>query len=196
MIRLATPHDAEAVHAIYAPIVRETPISFEYDVPTVADMEARIQSVLQKRPWLVYERAGEVLGYVYATTFRDRLAYQWGAEVSVYVRPDAQRRGIARGLYTALFDILRLQGYFTAVAGATLPNPGTEKLHEAMGFQLLGVYPRAGYKFNRWHDVIFWYLHLQHPPNEPHEPLRLKFVLDSDEWHTAVARGAALIKEV
>ena len=193
MIRLATPADAAGVLAIYAPIVRDTAVSFEYDVPTEADMEARIENVLHKRPWLVYERAGEVLGYVYASTFRERLAYRWGTEVTVYIRADTRGRGLGRALYTALFEALKLQGYCMVVAGATLPNEATERLHAAMGFQTIGVYPSAGYKHGRWHDVIFWFLQLQPLPAEPAEPLPLRKVVNTAPWRAALQRGAELV---
>jgi phosphinothricin acetyltransferase len=193
MIRLATTNDADAVLAIYAPVVRDTAISFEYHVPTAADMEARIANVLLQRPWLVYEWKGEVLGYVYASTFRDRLAYQWGTEVTVYIRADVRGRGLGRALYTALFEVLKLQGFCTVVAGATLPNAATERLHERMGFRLIGVYPAAGYKLGRWHDVVFWYLHLQPNPAQPQEPLRLRQVVNTKAWDAALRFGAELV---
>ena len=171
MIRLASCADAAQVHAIYAPIVRDTAISFEWTVPAVSEIAARMEKVLAFRPWLVYERSGEVLGYVYASVYRDRAAYQWGTEVSVYVRADAQGHGVGSALYGALFDVLRLQGFCTAVAGATLPNEGTERLHLRLGFTEFGRHPAAGFKFDRWWDVVFWYLRLRDLPERP-QPLR------------------------
>lgn len=194
MIRLATTADAEAVLRIYAPIVRETPISFEWEVPSVAEIAARIEKVLATRPWLIFEREGDVLGYVYASTYRDRLAYQWGPEVTVYIRADARGLGLGRGLYTALFDVLRAQGYCTVVAGATVPNAGSEGLHQRMGFQEFGRYPAAGYKFGKWHDVVFWYLRLCELPSEPRTPKPLNDVIDTQEWRDALAHGASLIR--
>lgn len=195
MIRLASPADAAGVHAIYAPVVRDTPISFEWEVPSEAEIAGRIAKVLAERPWLVYERAGEVLGYVYASTFRDRAAYQWGPEVSVYVRSDAHRRGLARGLYTALFDVLRLQGYCTVIAGATVPNPPSERLHQEMGFRALGHYPAAGFKFGRWHDVALWYMRLRELPPKPPDLLPLATVVGSEDWQRALRNGLSFIKE-
>jgi L-amino acid N-acyltransferase YncA len=186
MIRLANRQDAEQVHAIYAPIVRDTPISFELEVPTVAEMASRIEKVLATRPWLVYETAGDVLGYVYASTFRDRPAYNWGTEVTIYMRADARGRGLGRRLYTALFEVLRIQGYCTAVAGATVPNPGTERLHESLGFQLIGRYPGAGYKFNRWHDVAFYFLRLRPLPSNPPALIPISEIVGTKEWTNAI----------
>jgi L-amino acid N-acyltransferase YncA len=105
--RLARLSDAPQIQAIYAPIVRDTPISFEYEPPDVAEIERRMSKVLASRPWLVREEAGVVQGYAYASTFRERQAYDWGVEVSIYVHPTAHGRGMGRSLYATLFDVLR-----------------------------------------------------------------------------------------
>ena len=123
MIRLATLDDASGVQAIYAPIVRETAISFELEPPTVAEMEQRIVKTLEHLPWLVCERRGNILGYVYASQHRTRAAYQWSVDVSVYVHPNARRLGVGQALYRSLFALLALQGFYNAYAGITLPNP-------------------------------------------------------------------------
>jgi phosphinothricin acetyltransferase len=190
MIRLATPNDAAGVLIIYAPIVNDTPISFEREVPSVPEMEARIQNVLRDRPWLVYEQAGELLGYVYASTFRERYAYRWSTEVTVYIHAGARGRGLGRALYTALFDVLRLQGYCTAVAGATVPNVATERLHARMGFQEIGRLPAAGFKFGQWHDVVFWRLLLGPLPDRPHELIPLHEIIGTREWNNAIEKQA------
>lgn len=195
MIRLASPADAAPVHAIYAPIVRDTAISFELEVPTVGEMAERIETVLTSRPWLICERGAEVLGYVYASAFRARAAYDWSPEVSVYVRSDAHRQGLARALYTALFEVLKLQRYCTVVAGATVPNPPSEELHRSMGFEPMGRYPAVGFKLGHWHDVAFWYLRLGDLPEVPLPLLPLGEVTGTSEWNCALARGASLIKE-
>lgn len=188
MIRLARATDAEQVHAIYAPIVRDTAISFESEVPSAGEMARRIEVVLGFRPWLVLEEAGELLGYAYASVFRERAAYQWGTEVSVYVRADVTGRGIGGTLYGALFDVLRLQGFCTAVAGATLPNEATERLHRRMGFSEIGRYPAAGFKFGRWHDVIFWYLRLRELPLQPRPLTAISDLIATKEWNHALEK--------
>jgi L-amino acid N-acyltransferase YncA len=171
MIRMATPADAAGILAIYAPVVRSSAISFELAPPSVGEMRRRIKKVLADRPWMVFERDDEVLGYVYASTFRDRPAYRWSTEVSVYIHEDARGRGLASTLYHALFDVLQLQGYCTVVAGATVPNPASERLHTVLGFQLMGVLPAAGYKFGVWHDVAFFHRTLRPLPKRPREPI-------------------------
>jgi L-amino acid N-acyltransferase YncA len=188
VIRLARAADAPAIHAIYAPIVRDTPISFEWEVPSVGEMARRMAKVLETRPWLVYEEAGEVIGYVYASTFRDRIAYQWGTEVTVYLHEAARGRGLAPRLYAALFDVLRLQGYCTAVAGATMPNPASERLHLKLGFTEFGRYPAAGFKFGEWYDVVFWYLRLRPLPERPPELRSIHEIIGTREFNDAIKK--------
>src|SRR5580765_5964474 len=118
-IRMANESDGEEVAAIYAPYVRETAISFEVVPPTEAEMGQRITALTAMYPWLVCTRGDEVLGYAYASRHRDRAAYQWSTDVSVYVRADAHRRGIGRALYAALLGIVTAQGFYRAYAGIT-----------------------------------------------------------------------------
>lgn len=193
MIRIATPDDAGAVHAIYAPIVRDTAISFEWDVPTVAEIGGRMKQVLAVRPWLVWDERGEILGYSYAAGFRERAAYRWGAEVTIYVREDARGRGLGPALYRALFDVLRLQGYCSAIAGATLPNPRSERLHESLGFRPMGRLPNAGFKFGKWYDVGFWYLPLRRLPKRPHELIPIGEILKTRKFSDALTKQAARV---
>lgn len=155
-VRLATPADAPALAAIYAPIVMHTATSFE-DVPPDADeMVRRLAATLPAHPWLVADDGGAVVGYAYAGPHRARAAYRWAAEVSVYVAPDAHRRGIARTLYTELLDRLTAQGYALALAGITLPNLASVAFHEALGFEPVGIFPALGFKHGAWYDVGWW----------------------------------------
>lgn len=161
MIRLATPADAAGVHAIYAPVVRDTAISFEYEEPSVEEMARRISHVLESGyPWLIADVDGEVGGYAYGSPFRARKAYDWTSEVSVYVHPGHHRRGLGRALYGKLLHVLGLQGYRSAYGVATAPNPSSEGLHRAMGFELVGRFPRVGHKLGAWHDVVCWHIEL------------------------------------
>lgn len=168
MIRLATPHDAPGCHAIYAPIVRDTTVSYEIDPPTVEELRQRIEAA--QLPWLVDERDGAIAAYAYASPHRARAAYRWTVEVSVYVHEAHRRQGVARGLYAALFEQLRAQGYRTAVAGISLPNPASIRLHQALGFAHVGVYHNIGYKLGRWLDSDWWELSLQELPDPPPPP--------------------------
>jgi L-amino acid N-acyltransferase YncA len=178
-VRLATEDDAGQILAIYAPIVRETPISFEAEPPTVEAMRQRISDTLAGFPWLVCESADELLGYAYGSRHRARAAYDWSAEVSVYVHASARRSGVGRDLYRSLFEILRLQGYCNALAGATLPNPASVGLHESLGFQPVGIYRSVGYKFGAWHDVGWWQLSLQPHAASPAPPIPFRVMRES-----------------
>jgi phosphinothricin acetyltransferase len=174
MIRIATPQDATAIQRIYAPFVAEGAVSFETEVPTPEEIEARIKSTLYAHPWLVKEEDGKVVAYAYASAHRTRAAYQWCAEVSVYVDPAFHNRGIARRLYQSLIDLLSLQGFVNLYAGITLPNEASVGFHEAMGFRKIGVYEKIGFKAGNWHDVGWWTKTLSAPIDHPSAPLLFK----------------------
>ena len=159
-LRLATAADAAAVRAIYAPFVRDAWVSFEAEVPSEAEVARRIAASAPAHPWLVATDADAVVGYAYASPHRSRAAYQWSADVSVYVAEGHRQRGVARALYGALFDVLRLQGMANAYAGIALPNAASVGAHEALGFEPVGVYRAVGYKLGAWRDVGWWSLRL------------------------------------
>jgi phosphinothricin acetyltransferase len=196
LIREATLADAAAIQAIYAAIVHDTVISFEIDPPTVGQIEERMRAVQARFPWLVCELDGEVAGYVYASPHHERAAYQWSANVSVYIHENQRRRGIGRALYRSLFELLRLQGIYNAYAGVTLPNPGSVGLHESLGFEPVGIYRRVGYKFGAWHDVGWWSLALRPLDAEPAEPLAPASFRATAEWQAAMASGSGLVRHV
>ena len=156
VIRLATAADAAELAALYAPFVAAAATSFELEPPGRGEMARRIESVCRHTPWLVWEDAGRLAGYAYASRHRERAAYQWSVDVSAYVDPAWHRRGIGRALYAALFRCLERQGFYRAYAGITLPNSASVGLHSAMGFGIVGVFRAVGYKLGRWHDVA-WY---------------------------------------
>jgi L-amino acid N-acyltransferase YncA len=195
-IRVARPEDAEAILTIYAPIVRETAISFEVEPPTREDMQQRIATTLRHLPWLVGERQGEVLGYVYASPHRTRAAYQWSVDVTVYIHAQVRRAGIGRALYHALFELLILQGFYQGFAGITLPNPASVGLHEALGFQPVGVYQAVGYKLGTWHDVGWWQRALQPRPSPTTPPTAFEVLRQtSTAWEAALHTGMQLLRE-
>lgn len=166
-VRVATVDDVEAIVAIYAPIVANTVISFELEVPTVDEMRRRIAAALDRFAWLVSVDADDAVdGYVYASRHRERAAYQWSVDVTAYVRADARGRGIGKRLYTRLFDDLAALGYYQAFAGIALPNAASVALHESVGFTPIGIYRDVGYKLGAWHDVGWWQRTLR-PPSAP-----------------------------
>ncbi len=187
IIRTATPDDAAAVQAIYAPIVRDTSISFETEPPTADEMRQRIIATLAQFPWLVaLDDAGAVAGYVYASRYAERRAYRWSATVTAYVRADQRGRGVGKALYGELLAQLTALGYCQAFAGITLPNAGSVALHESVGFRPVGVYPAVGYKLGAWHDVGWWQLPLRERRGEP------PALLDPDALRRHPGVGGAL----
>ena len=171
--RLATVDDAAAIAAIYAPYVRDTIVSFETEPPDAAEMAARIERIGRQYPWLTASAGGRVVGYAYACENRSRLAYRWSVDTAVYLDPSAQGRGVGSALYRELFALLRAQGYVNAFGGIALPNAASVKLHEAMGFKLIGIYRNVGYKLGAWRDVGWWQLALCEPPEKPGEPIAI-----------------------
>lgn len=153
ILRVAGQEDAEQMLAIYAPYVRDTKISAEYEAPSCDEFCERIRQTQKRLPWLVYELDGKILGYGYASPHRIRAAYQWSAETSIYVRDGFQRQGIASKIYKALFALLTLQGYYNIFVGITAPNERSVSFHKAMGFEASGAYQNAMFKFGEWCDV-------------------------------------------
>lgn len=194
VIRLARESDAAQMLEIYAPVVRDTAISFELVPPAEDEFRGRIRSTLEKTPWLVCEAGGRVVGYVYAGLFRTRPAYQWTVETTVYVHPGCHRRGVGRALYTALLECLRIQGYYSATAGIALPNQASVALHESLGFKLIGAFEKAGYKHDGWHDVGWWQLELQRHSPSPAPPVSINGVVGTPAWNAAVRKGTDLLK--
>lgn len=162
MIRLATADDAAAIVEIYRPSIENSTTSFETVVPSVDEMRQRIESCLERYPWIVDEDQNGLRGYAYAGSHHVRAAYRWSANVSVYVDQHAQRQGVARRLYLTLFAILEQQGIRRALAGITVPNPASHEFHSSLGFELVGVYTQVGYKLGNWLDVSW----LQRPLGE------------------------------
>ncbi len=154
-IRDATEADGEACAAIYAPYVTDTVITFETEVPSAAEMAARIAAAQRDHAWLVAEDRDRVVGYAYGGQFNARAAYAWSCEVSVYLELGRRRTGAGRALYEALFARLIDRGYVVALAGMTLPNEASEGLHRAMGFEPVGTYRSIGFKHGAWRDVAW-----------------------------------------
>lgn len=192
-LRVATLADAEGIHRIYAPIVATSPISFELNVPDLAEMQERVAYTLEKFPWLVCADKGTIAGYAYASLHRSRAAYQWSVDVSVYVNEAYRRRAIGRALYTSLLAILAHQGFYQAFAGIALPNSGSVRLHEAVGFLPLGVYRDVGFKAGAWHDVGWWQLTLQTPQSNPSAPKPFCDFLESPALESALSKGQAIL---
>lgn len=155
-IRLASTDDADGIRAVYAPFV-DTPVTFEEEVPSCETYRERIECICEKYPCLVAEEGGRIVGFAYAHELRERIAFQWNAELSVYLAPTTQGQGMGSRLYAALIELLRLTGIKAVYGVVTSPNPASERLHRAFGFALMGVQPHAGFTCGAWHDVA-WYV--------------------------------------
>ncbi len=193
-VRIADERDCGQISHIYAPIVRDTAISFEEEVPSATVFEQRMQATLPTHPWLVAEGGGDIMGYAYASAHHSRAAYRWSADVSVYIDSNYRRRGIGRALYTALFRLLEIQGLYTVYAGIALPNPGSRGLHESLGFTLVGIYRQVGFKHGRWIDVGWWELALRERSLPDSSPLPFSDIRHSDHCGQALQAGTALLR--
>lgn len=154
-IRLATKEDSESILDIYSKYIIQTSITFEVVVPTIKDFEKRIENIIVSYPYLVYEVGDTIVGYAYASKHRERAAYCYDVDVSVYFSEAYHNKGKAKILYSCLFEILKEQGYYNAYAAYTEPNNKSKRFHEKFNFKAVGIYHKTGYKFGQWHDVTW-----------------------------------------
>lgn len=154
-IRIASPEDAPALVEIYAPYVKDTTVSFEYDVPTAEEFADRIRLTLEKYPYLVAEENGRILGYTYASAFKSRAAYNWSVETTIYVRQYEQQHGMGSALYQALEEQLNRQHICNLCACIAYPNPASIEFHKKFGYKLIAHFHRSGYKLGAWQDMVW-----------------------------------------
>lgn len=154
-IRIAAPEDAAELVNIYAPYVENTPITFEYIVPSTEEFAGRILRTLEKYPYLAAEENGQLLGYAYASSFKSRAAYDWSAETSIYVKSDRGRQGIGHLLYTALEEILSRQHICNLCACIAYPNPASIAFHERFGYKTVAHFHASGFKQEAWYDMVW-----------------------------------------
>lgn len=174
-IRIATEADAEALLAIYEGYVRNTAITFEYEVPSVEEFRNRIHHTLERYPYLVAEEDRRAVGYAYAGQFHERAAYDWAVETSIYVAADCKRKGIGKKLYEALEMWLHRQGILNLNACIAYPQTEDEyltkdsvKFHEKLGYRMVGTFHQCGYKFGRWYDMVWMEKFIgEHRKNQP-----------------------------
>lgn len=169
--RLAHPEDAANLLAIYAPYIENTPITFEYEVPTLEEFAARIRNISTDYPYFVCLAGDQIVGYAYAHRHMERAAYQWNAEISIYLQEMSTQKGLGKILCRALLQLLRLQGIRNVYSCVTIPNPRSEGLHHSMGFRMQGIFHNAGYKCGQWHDVAWFEKSISDYPFNP-APLR------------------------
>lgn len=154
-IRPVKLSDAKAIQSIYAPYVEKTAITFEYEVPSVQEFENRINKTLENYPYLVAEENGQVLGYAYTSTYYARTAYNWTTELSIYLHEDARGRGLGSQLYDALEKELKKRGFLRFLACIAVPNEASIAMHEKRGYVQVAHFPKVGYKFEQWHDIVW-----------------------------------------
>jgi L-amino acid N-acyltransferase YncA len=176
LIRPIQKEDIKACLEIYAPFVNESAVSFELVVPTITEFNARVEQITQKYPWLVAVQGNEIMGYAYASSYRDRLAYQWNVEVSVYVHDNFKQKKVGQTLYLELMKLLKTQGFCRAFAVIAIPNEPSVKFHTQFGFKEFAVYEKVGFKLDQWHDVLWMQYEISHPeiPSTPLLPSSLK----------------------
>lgn len=161
IIRAARAEDAQRLLEIYGYYVEQTAITYEYDVPELADFRQRIAHILERYPYLVAEKAGEIIGYAYAGAYHPRVAYSWDAEMTIYLDHTVCGNGIGLKMYQLLEDILARQGIVKVIALITAPPTEEERkiypsmhFHEKMGYHMIGCIEKSGYKFSRWYDTV------------------------------------------
>lgn len=173
-LRLAQMSDGAACASIYAPFAENTVITFEEEAPGPEEFSRRIGVVQNRHCWIMAEdEKGEALGYAYYSSFRERPAYRWVVESSLYLRASAQARGLGTILYRTILDLAAAQGYLRCYGVVTQPNPASDALHAKLGFTKVGLWPQSGYKLGRWLDVALYdrildsHMEPQNPPKEP-----------------------------
>jgi len=184
-VRFVRPEDCPALLAIYAQYIH-TDITFEYELPSREEFSRRIASFSGFYPYLVLEEEGRPVGYAYAHRIWERAAYQWDAELSVYLSRDAAGKGLGKRLCTVVLELLRLQGIRTVYSLVTSPNPASEKLHDSLGFRRIGAHEKTGYKNGHWIDVIWFEKHLNSFEGQP-QPLRALNELPTEQVEAALA---------
>lgn len=177
-IRFATEEDAKKLLQIYEPYL-DTPVTFEYTLPTVEEFRERIRTITACYPYLVCEEGDRTIGYAYGHRAMERAAYQWNAELSIYLNPEDTSRGLGKQLYTRLIEILKLQGVRNVYGCVTVPNEKSERLHLSLGFRKAGVWQNTGFKCGKWQDVA-WFEKAIQAYGRP-EPLRSVWEIPGEE---------------
>ncbi len=165
--RRATEEDVVSILAIYAPYVTDSAITFEYDVPSEEEFRQRIRTISAEYPYFVCESDGQIIGYAYAHRHMERAAYQWNAEISIYIRQGFTGKGLGKTMCQALIDLLRLQGIRNVFSCVTIPNERSAHLHHSMEFSTEGIFQNAGYKCGKWQTIAWFRKNIAPYTNEP-----------------------------
>ena len=190
-IRLIRDMDYAGALAVYTPYVLETVITFEYDVPSLDEFTKRLSTIAKHYPVLVFEVEGRVVAYCYGSIHRVKTAYQWSVESTIYITEAYHHKGLATILYTALFDILRLQGFINVYAGISVPEGKSDKFHPKFGFNYIGVFPKIGYKHGSWHDLKWYEYILSERIDNPPPPIPIIEIQDSEAVREILEKATA-----
>jgi len=193
VIRTATKEDIINILKLYTPYILNTVVTFEYEVPSAESFIERFESITKQFSWIVCEIDGELAGYAYASKAFERAAYQWNADISVYIAEKFQRRAIATAFYKAVEQFLRLQGYFNVYAIITGENEKSVNFHNALGYSRFAVFNKAGYKFGKWLDVIWFVKQINSFVPNPKAPVAFS-LLDKETVDHIMLECAAIIK--
>ena len=192
-VRLATPEDAAAILEIYKTYIENTRVTFEIEVPTVEAFKERMERITAWFPWIVCEIDGKIAGYAYGSKHGERAAYRWSVDLSVYIEEKYHRYGLGTALYTALLELLRKQGYFTAYAGVSTPNLKSEAFHRGFGFRNLGEFKNAGYKLGAWCGVSWYEMVLNEYVSEPEETISIGELQSRERLDDIFAKAERMI---
>ena len=197
-VRAAAPEDAEQLLEIYTPFVISedsslSNVSFELAAPDVEEFRQRIQDISKQFPYLVGEVNGQILGYVYCHPYRERLAYQWAVEVTIYLAPAGQGKGLGRLLYETMEKLLCLQGVTMAYSCITVGNDHSIKMHETLGYRLIGTFTNSGYKNGQWLDTVWMEKQLQPCPKQP-DNIKSWWELDPDAVAAVLTEATAKLQ--
>ena len=197
-VRAAAPEDAEQLLEIYTPFVISedsslSNVSFELAAPDVEEFRQRIQDISKQFPYLVGEVNGQILGYVYCHPYRERLAYQWAVEVTIYLAPAGQGKGLGSLLYETMEKLLCLQGVTMAYSCITVGNDHSIKMHEALGYRLIGTFTNSGYKNGQWLDTVWLEKQLQPCPDQAYN-IKSWWELDPDAVAAVLTEATAKLQ--
>ena len=192
-LRLANENDYSSILKIYEPYITDTAITFEYKVPSISDFSKRLYNIQKTFPLIVCEIDNIVAGYAYISRFREREAYDWSTESSIYINPFYQGKNIGKALYFALIELAKLQGYCNIYGVVTMPNFKSEKLHDSFRFTTIGVTHNVGFKFGKWLDVKWYELNINEYINQPEKPKLIKEIAGTDEFDLIMENEQNLI---
>ena len=171
IVREVNINDAGALSDIYKYYVDNFSYSFEYSAPSAEEFAKRIADISEKFPYFVCEDNGEIVGFAYANKFKERKAYQWVCETSIYIKNGCIQKGVGKLLYEKLLTALKQQGFVKSYAILGCPNEGSEIFHQKMGFSFVATLPNIGYKHGSWHDIKYYVFELNSFRDDMPEPL-------------------------